>query len=57
MNAKNFGRLALVTIGLVERGLDEFLFKGPNGFVEKNPFFNHLGNKGFQLLSHNEFLS
>ena len=57
MNAKNFGRLALITIGLAERGLDEFLFKCPDSLVEKNSFLNHLRNKGFQLLSHNEFLS
>ena len=50
MDAENFGRFALVAIGLAQSGLNELLFKCTDSFVEENSLLDHLSNKGLQLL-------
>jgi hypothetical protein len=52
VDAEHFGGTALVSMGLGQRGLNEFLFKRADGFIEKDSFFNHLGNKQLQFLFH-----
>jgi len=52
VHPEHFSSLALVTIGLTQSKLDEFLFKRADSFVEENSFFNHLRNQGLELLFH-----
>src|SRR4030095_8197886 len=52
VDAEDFRRPALISLGLCQRSLDKLLFKNTDSFVEKNSFFNHLGNQQFQFFSH-----
>ena len=51
MDAEYFGSLTLISFGLAESGLYEFLLKSADTFVEENSFFDHFRDQGFQLLS------
>ena len=45
VDAKNLGGLGLISTRLAERGLNESLFKLPNGLVEIDSSFDHFRDK------------
>jgi hypothetical protein len=57
VDTKDLGRLGLISTGFGEGVLNESLFELIHSFIQINPAFDHLGNKGFQLLFHNVFLT
>jgi len=56
VNAQNFSRSGLVTIGAVQNALDKAFFEFADRFVKKNSSLYHLTDKPFQLVFHDSTL-
>jgi hypothetical protein len=52
MDSQHFRGPALVSIGALQRALDEPLLEFSDRFIEKNSAFHHLTHKPFQLVLH-----
>jgi len=56
VNAQNFSRAGLVTIGAVQNAFDKAFLEFADRFVKKNSPLHHLTDKAFQLVFHDSTL-